>query len=146
MRKLFLAALLLAPLAACAQTQDVEPGEYIDGERKFTDDHAFQVALYNEDGAPAVGDNTFYVRIAFPDPRDPRADGKGIPNVQLELDAYMPNDELSMDVVPEITYLGDGEYRLDGVVLEQPGVWQFDFSIAVGQTVRESVSFAFEVE
>jgi hypothetical protein len=137
---------LLAPLAACAQSDEVDSAPYVDGARKFTDHRAFAVELYNEDGAPAVGENTFYLRVEFPDPTDPEARGRGIPNATVELDAYMPNDDLSMDVVPSVTYLGDGEYAIEGVVLEQTGVWQLDFDIAVGKTVRESVSFAFVVD
>jgi hypothetical protein len=146
MRKFLLAALLLAPVAGCAQSEDLDAAGYVDGERKLTRNGGFAVALYNEDGAAVVGENTFYVRVAFPDPQDPQAEGKGIPNAEITLEAHMPNDDLSMDVVPEVTYLGDGEYRLDGVVLEQAGVWQLDFAIAVGKTVRESVTFVFEVE
>ncbi len=146
MRKLLVAALLLAPVAGCAQSEEIDAGEYVDGERKLTSDGAFTVVLSNEDGAPVVGDNTFYLDVQFPDPHNPRADGKGIPGAKITLDAYMPNGELSMDVVPEVSYMGHGQYMFDGVVLEEPGVWQLDFQIAVGNTVRETVSFAFTVE
>jgi hypothetical protein len=146
MRKIALALLLLAPMAACAETsEEVVADEYVDGEQKLTDDGAFEVVLYNEDGAVQVGENTFYLRVAMPNPGNPRAQSKGIPHAKIALDAYMPNDALSMDVVPEITYLGDGEYMIEGVVLEEAGTWQFDFEIAVGMTIRESVSFAFEI-
>lgn len=148
MRKIVIAAMLLAPLtglAGCATGEQLDAGEYIDGERKLTEDGAFTVVLSNEDGMATVGENTFYLRVAMPDPNDPEAEGKGIPGATVELDAYMPNDRLSMEVVPAISYVGDGEYMIEGVVLEQAGIWQLDFNIAVGQTVTETVSFAFEV-
>lgn len=146
MRKFLIAALLLAPVAGCAQSEDIDAGEYVDGERKLTDHGAFTVVLSNEDGAAVVGENTFYLDVQFPDPENPRAEGKGIPGAKVSLDAYMPNGEYVVDVVPEVHYMGEGQYMFEGVVLDQAGVWQFDFEIAVGKTVRESVSFAFEVE
>ncbi len=145
MRKILIACLLLAPIAGCAQSEEIDAGEYVDGERKFTRHHAFTVELYNEDGAPTVGENTFFVRVAFPDPHDPEAEGKGIPNANITLDAHMPNEDVSMRTAPEVTYLGAGEYMIEGVRLERAGTWQFDFGINVGETVRESVSFAFEL-
>lgn len=146
MRKLLIAALLLAPVAGCAQSEDIDAGEYVDGQRKLTDHGAFTVVLSNEAGAPVIGTNTFYLDVQFPDPNDPRADGKGIPGAKISLDAHMPNGDYVMDVVPEVHYMGDGHYMFDGVVLDEGGVWQLDFEIAVGKTVRETVTYAFEVE
>jgi hypothetical protein len=149
MRKFLIAALLLAPVAVssgCAQSEDIDAGEYVDGERKLTDHGAFTVVLSNEDGAALVGSNTFYLDVQFPDPSNPRAEGKGIPGAKISLDAHMPNGDYVMDVVPEVHYMGEGQYMFDGVVLDQPGVWQLDFEIAVGKTVRETVTYTFEVE
>lgn len=147
---LALALLLATPLAACTEASDSETEfrdvmEFVDGMGVTSDDGAFRIVLSSEDGALATGRNDLIVRVGFHDPIDPQAEGRGIPGATVLLDAWMPNAELAMKSELEVSYLGDGAYAVDNVVLDRPGVWNVDIEISVGQGMHETVSLAFEV-
>ncbi len=106
---------------------------------------AFRVVLTSRDGALEVGENALLVRVGFHDPEDPLAPGVGIPEARVQLSAWMPLDEGSSEAV-SLHYAGDGQYLLDPVELDRPGIWQLDLEVDVGATMRENVSFTFLVE
>lgn len=148
-RKLLVLAALAAPLAACdaADPADmVAADSYQDGTAKTTERGAFDVTLWTEAGEMVVGENTVYVRVSFPDMDGAVGEGPGIPNADINVDAWMHNENRAMGSEISIDFVGDGQYRIDGVRLDHAGAWQFDFNIAVGETVQEDVSFAFIVE
>ncbi len=142
-RKLALAILILAA-SGCA-ADGVDAGQFVDGERKLTDDGAFAVELSHEDGQPQVGDNDFMLRLEFPDPADP-SQGMGIPDARIAVDCWMPNADHAMAANPMVIPGKAGDYELAHIVLDEAGVWQFDFEIAVGEKMVETVSFAFVVD
>jgi hypothetical protein len=133
-------------LAGCdTEPEEVElvPAEtFAEGVAKDSDVGAFRVMLSTADGL-AVGDNTLFIRLGFHDPHDPTAPGQGIPGADVVLDAWMPHGDGSIEGVRGI-YKGDGEYEIE-LELSEPGVWQLDFDLAVGEGVHDSVSFAFIV-
>jgi hypothetical protein len=45
----------------------------------------------------------------------------------------------------QAVYVEDGKYMFENVELSDPGAWQFEFNIQVGETLDESVAFAFEI-
>ncbi len=144
-----LALALAAPLAAC--TEDApedfrETAEFVDGMSFDSDDGAFRLVLSAEQGDLHVGRNDLVLRVGFHDVNDPEAEGRGIPNADIALDAWMPGADTSMQSEVEISYLGDGAYALDNVVLTREGVWNVDIDIAVGEGMLESASLAFEVD
>lgn len=144
----FLAPLALAAAfvaTGCDESESVEADRYVDGTTVETDLGAFDVTLSSESGDASLGENAFVLRVAFPDPTDPEAEGKGVPNARIELDAWMPNADHAMYVEPSVTYLGDGEYLVAPVLLDQSGVWSLDFDIAVGETIDETASFVFSL-
>lgn len=122
-----------------------EARPFVEGVAKDTEGGAFRVVLTTNDGALEVGDNQLVVRVGFHDPDDALDPGQGIPGAQIELLAWMPLDDGLIDRSLAAQYVGDGEYLIDGVELDRPGVWQLDLEIAVGTTMRENVSFAFVV-
>ncbi|MCA9681122.1 MAG: FixH family protein [Myxococcales bacterium] len=143
-----LALALAAPLAACTEneTEDFrDVSTFVDGMAVDSDMGAFRVVLSSDDGDLAVGRNDLIVRVGFHDPSDPSAEGRGVPGADLFLDAWMPGADLSMQSDVEISYLGDGAYALDNVVLTEAGVWNVDLDIRVGEGMYETVSLAFEV-
>jgi hypothetical protein len=151
--RLGLSMVLLAPAAliACdgeasdeALVREARP--FVDGVAKDTEGGAFRIVLNTGDGALEVGQNQLVVRVGFHDPDDPLDPGQGIPGAQIELLAWMPLDDGLMDRDLAVQYVGDGEYLIDGLELDRPGVWQLDMAIAVGATMRENVSFAFVIE
>lgn len=146
-----LALVLLVPAAGCDTTDsaDVETRaveDFVDGMGCDSDDGAFRVLLWSDSGDIQVGRNDLVLRLGFHDPMDATAPGTGIPNARIHVDAWMPSADEAMASEPVVTYLGDGEYRIENVVLGVDGVWNFDFDVAVGQHMHESVSLAFAVE
>jgi hypothetical protein len=107
---------------------------------------AFQVTLWNELGDVDVGMNTFWIRVAMPNPADPMDEGQGIPNADIDLHAWMPNAATDMGAEPTVTYVSDGVYRIDDLHIAHAGVWQFDLDLEVGATIDDQVTFAFSVE
>ena len=124
---------------------DTEARAYVDGQEQLTDDGEFTITLMHEDGEPAWGMNSFLIRVAMPDPNDPEAEGKGVPNLDVDLAAWMSDEDHEMDVVPTVTYEGDGFYRVDGVLLDSAGSWTLDFQVSIGAIV-ESARFSFALE
>lgn len=140
---------LLCPLTACDTQEETQPRaveNFTDGMSLDSDLGAFRVILWSDSGDLEVGRNDLVLRLGFHDPSDPEAPGIGIPSARVELDAWMPDADESMPSEPEVTYLGDGEYRIENVVLTDDGVWNFDFEVAVGENMRETISLGFVVE
>jgi hypothetical protein len=146
-----LALCLLCPLTACDdidQGDDIETRaveDFHDGMACDSDQGAFRVVLWSDTGDLEVGRNDLVFRIGFHDPNDPQAPGKGIPDARVDLDAWMPNANQAMATEPSVHYMGDGQYRIEDVVLTDEGVWNFDFEVAVGENMYETVSLAFAV-
>ncbi len=136
-----------ALLACDPETDDesLDAQPFVDGVAKDTQGDAFRVVLTSRDGALEVGENALLVRVGFHDPEDPLAPGVGIPEARVQLSAWMPLDEGSSEAV-SLHYAGDGQYLLDPVELDRPGIWQLDLEVDVGATMRENVSFTFLVE
>lgn len=148
-----LALALLAPLAACdAQDQDGETLEtravedFEDGMTCDSDAGAFRVILWSDTGDIQVGRNDLVVRLGFHDPSNPDDRGKGIPGAAIDLDAWMAEADGAMTSEPTVEYLGDGQYRIENVVLDQAGVWNFDFEVEIGEHMYDSISLAFEAQ
>lgn len=91
-----------------------------------------------------VGENSVIARVGFHDAHDPEDPGVGIPSADVRLDAYMPGGQGFVSDL-QGSYLGDGRYEISGLDLDEAGIWRFEFSIAVGATIDESVAFVFLV-
>jgi hypothetical protein len=140
---------LLCPLTACDSGQDVQTRaieDFADGMAVDSDQGAFRVMLWSDSGELEVGRNDLVLRIGFHDPNDPEAPGLGIPSAVVDLDAWMPDADETMPTEPHVSYLGDGQYRIENVVLPDDGVWNFDFAVAVGDNMHETISLGFRVE
>lgn len=144
-KRLLLTCLLLSPLG-CADTETVEPTEFIDGERKLTEEGSFAVALWHAEGSPVVGANEFILEVSIPShDKMPMAD-VGVAGASVMVDCWMPNAGHEMTVNPMVVPGAPGEYLITHVELDEVGVWQLDFDIAVGDGEIETVSYAFLVE
>jgi len=143
-----LALALIAPMAACSEpTDDFRSLEsWENGMMVDSDAGAFRVTLSSADGMLGMGRNDLIVRVGFHDFNDPTDEGRGIPGAELEVEAWMPEADASMQSVIEIGYLGDGAYSVDNVVLTEEGVWNLDIEISVGDGMHESVSLAFDID
>ena len=150
-KSILLAIALISPLAACdtgpeddVETRAVE--DFTDGMATDSDQGAFRVTLWSDSGDLQVGRNDLVLRLGFHDPGNPEGPGLGIPKARIDLDAWMPTANEAMSTEPQITYLRDGQYRIENVVLPAEGVWNFDFEVAIGENMYETVSLAFAVE
>ncbi|KIG15985.1 hypothetical protein DB30_05039 [Enhygromyxa salina] len=146
-----LALALLCPLTACdseagddVQTRAV--ANFEDGMAWDSDQGAFRVMLWSDSGNIQVGRNDLVLRLGFHDPVHADAPGQGIPGARVNIDAWMPTSDEAMQTEPVVTYIGDGQYRIENVVLTDDGVWNFDFDVAIGDSMRESISLAFEID
>jgi hypothetical protein len=134
-------------LAGCDASEPASPLEvtvFEDGVSKDTEGGAFRVVL-NARGGLEVGANALSARVGFHDPGDPTGPGYGVPSVRVHLDAYPIDGEgevMELDGV----HVGDGRYLFEDLDLSDPGAWQFDFTIGAGETIDESVSFAFQID
>ena len=148
-RRALLATALILPLAACDTgdtTDETVTAERFAGEMGCdTTDNAFRVVLNSDTDALIVGQNDLTFRLGMHDPTDAEAPGFGIPNARIDLDVWQPNGDGTMSVEPDIFYIGEGEYRIENVVVPESGVWQFDFTVEVGETMMDSVELAFEI-
>ncbi|NVB42313.1 FixH family protein [Pseudenhygromyxa sp. WMMC2535] len=143
-----LAFALATPLAACTESETDEFRdlvEFQDGMGFDSDLGAFRLVLSSDSGELTTGRNDLVLHVGFHDPNDPQAEGRGIPNATVLLDAWMPGADTSMQSEVEVSYLGDGAYALDNVVLTEEGVWNIDLDIAVGEGMYETASLAFRV-
>jgi len=146
-----LALALATPLAACTEQAESDAAfreviSFVDGMGVSSDYGAFRVVLSSEDGALATGRNDLIVRVGFHDPSDPEAEGRGVPGATVLVDAWMADAEVAMKSEIEVSYIGDGAYAVNNVVLDRPGVWNVDIEISVGRGMHETVSLAFDVD
>jgi hypothetical protein len=124
-------------------TEPVEVLEFEDGVSKDTEGGAFRVVLYARKGLD-VGTNELVTRVGFHDPSDPLGPGYGIPGARVHVDVF-PIDGEGEAIELDAVYVGDGRYVFEELSLSDPGAWQFEFGIEVGETLDESVAFAFEI-
>jgi hypothetical protein len=135
--------LLGLALAGCDLSDPVYAMPFENGVTKDTEGGAFRVVL-DARGGLDVGTNELSARVGFHDPGDPTGPGFGVPSARVHLDAS-PIDGDGEAVSLEGIHIGDGHYAFDDLELSDPGAWQLDFTIEVGKTIDESVSFAFEI-
>ncbi len=151
-KPLALALALLVPLSACDEGSDAEIDdlravqEFSDGKAVDSDSGLFRVTLWSDSGELSVGQNDLVLRVGFASPDEEDGRGMAISGAKVDLDAWMPRADVAMDAEPTISYLGDGQYRVENVILGEDGVWNFDFGLMVGENLNESVSLAFDIE
>lgn len=61
------------------------------------------------------------------------ADGQPVENAQISVDGDMPQHGHGLPTRPQVTeYLGQGDYRVEGLKFHMPGWWIVEFDIAAG--------------
>ena len=59
-------------------------------------------------------------------------DGRPVENAQITVDGDMPQHGHGLPTRPEVTeYLGQGDYRVEGLKFHMPGWWIVEFEVAV---------------
>lgn len=144
-------ALSTFAVVGCA-TEDVKDGfhdydasiEYTDGTKMRSSDGRFAVTLFSEDGEVAPGENLLYVHVAMTNPDDESDEGIGVPSAEIAVDIFC-SDEPESREDPTVTFMGDGVYSVDPVVLGS-GVCELGFDVAFGETIHDRITFGFSVE
>jgi hypothetical protein len=74
------------------------------------------------------------------------ADGQPVENATIIVDGDMPEHGHGLPTKPQVTeYLGNGDYRVEGVKFQMAGWWVMDFTItADGQT--DAVRFNMQLQ
>jgi hypothetical protein len=74
------------------------------------------------------------------------ADGEPVENATITVDGGMPAHGHGLPTVPQITdYLGDGNYRVEGMKFNMPGAWVITFTIEMdGQ--EDTVTFDADLQ
>lgn len=121
----------------------VEAEAFESGVAKDTEGGAFRVILEARSDLE-LGSNDLIARVGFHDPADPTGPGFGVPSAEVMLDAYQVDGDGYVDGIIG-SHIGEGRYEFNDVQLDDVGVWQLEFSIAVGATIDESVGFTFEI-
>jgi len=70
-------------------------------------------------------------------------DGVPITGATLHVTAAMPSHGHGMVQLPRVEELGDGRYRVDGMLLHMRGAWQLRFAVVID---RQAETFFFDVE
>jgi hypothetical protein len=66
--------------------------------------------------------------------------GAPVPGAELALDSWMPDDPGAQLERPQVTDLGDGHYRIDGIRFDRRGWWNVKLQISKA-TVTDSLAF-----
>lgn len=68
-------------------------------------------------------------------------DGSPIENAEISVDGGMPQHGHGLPTSPKVTeYLGDGEYRVEGLRFQMTGFWEVKFDIRAGGQ-SDSITF-----
>ncbi|MFK7961810.1 MAG: hypothetical protein AB8G96_14945 [Phycisphaerales bacterium] len=59
-------------------------------------------------------------------------------DLSLAVDARMPHHRHGMLVAPEVTRLGPGRFRVDGMMLHMSGYWEYYFDVGAGGVIERA--------
>lgn len=124
-------ALALLAFAACAGPREDEtaiPRPWEGGKVVASNDGAWQV-VYKPAPDPIPRGETFSIDawvFAPESPDVPRTD------VQLAVDAAMPEHGHGMNRVPKIAAKGGGRFHAEGLLFHMPGKWELYFDVTRG--------------
>ena len=127
-----LAVLLALALAGCsmggAMTASAPAAPQIDTSRTRVSDAGLYKATITPDADPAPINemHTWTLHVETPD-------GKPVENAQVSVDGGMPEHGHGLPTQPKVTkYLGNGDYLVEGMRFNMPGMWQLKFRVTAG--------------
>jgi hypothetical protein len=62
-----------------------------------------------------------------------------LPHATLEANALMPEHGHGMNTKPRVTPLGDGRFRVDGMLFHMPGLWNLVFVVKDGRAYGQAI-------
>ena len=121
---------ILALFAWMAYRMNYTPGDLDFSSTLPSEQGLYQVSYAPQDGSIRVNQiHAWILHVETPD-------GEPVENAQILVDGDMPQHGHGLPTVPRVTqYLGNGDYRVEGVKFHMPGWWIMEFDItAAGQT------------
>jgi len=100
-----------------------------------TDNGLFTVAWRSDtDNVPLNQIHTWTLTVTTPD-------GAPVENAEISVDGGMPQHGHGLPTSPQVTaYLGNGEYRVEGLRFQMTGWWEVKFNISAGGQT-DSITF-----
>lgn len=124
--------LALPPVGAMGHTHMMKApmaGDIDQATEKMTRDGNFHVS-YAADPTPAPVNRIHSWVLTI------KKGGKPVEGARIKINGDMPEHGHGFPTEPEVTeYIGDGQYRIEGIKFSMPGWWVVDFFIMVGDTV-----------
>lgn len=106
--------------------------------------------------APACGapdDSPPPVKVEYPSGGPPLnehfsfvVDLQGNEGELVDVDADMPAHGHGINTEPEFEHLGEGRYRVDGMLLHMPGAWELYFDLRGGEGEIRRIMVPLELE
>ena len=107
----------------------------IDTSRTRVSDAGLYKATITPDADPAPINemHTWTLHVETPD-------GKPVENAQVSVDGGMPEHGHGLPTQPKVTkYLGNGDYLVEGMRFNMPGMWQLKFRVTAGGQMDQVV-------
>ena len=131
--------LAAAALLAHGAGRAAECGAQLDARgRRQIDSGTHRLAFAPRPGPLAVGRHFGLDVVVCP------REGSSQP-VSLRVDAEMPQHRHGMNYLPTVQRLGDGRYRVEGMMFHMPGRWRLNFDLAADGRLQR-LSQEFDVE
>jgi YtkA-like len=108
-------------------------GSTLPGDKRLLENARYQVAYRTEPQTVPVGTH-FVVDFAV----CPR--GKAAAPTAVRVDANMPDHRHGMNYRPQVTTIGPGVYRAEGLLFHMPGRWDLTFDIVAGNATQRLAS------
>lgn len=132
-KNLFIALLLMlgAVVTACTSMSESPPPANLDTATTRTTENGLYKLTIKPDADP-ITINTIHTWTLHVE----TADGKPVENAVITVDGGMPQHGHGLPTSPKVTeYLGDGNYRVEGVKFQMTGWWEVKFNVtAAGKT------------
>lgn len=108
--------------------------------RQWSKQKLYRVSLYSREAPiPLKRIHQWIVRVET-------ADGKPVADAKIGVFGGMPMHQHGFPTKPRVTdYLGEGEYRVEGIKFSMPGYWQMRFNIRSGKQ-RDRVVFEINLD
>lgn len=102
---------------------------------RTTDNGLFTVSWRSDtDAVPLNQIHTWTLTVTTPD-------GAPVENAQISVDGGMPQHGHGLPTSPQVTeYLGNGEYRVEGLRFQMTGWWEVKFTVSAGGQT-DSITF-----
>ena len=138
---LALATMCFLSLAACGGSPQMGAGRAPETKSEKASARALFVVSYKPDlgKVPIDQMQTWTLHVETPA-------GNQVEDAKITVDGGMPTMKHGLPTAPRVTeYLGNGDYRVEGLEFQMPGWWTVTFAISAGGQ-QDAVTFNLQLE